>query len=60
VTFRRSLNGVIWRGLASIDDERLIVAPGLYSYEIMAVTESGKTVWGDAERRYKGWRSVVT
>ena len=47
-----------WR-LAQLMDERLYVGHAPRIEEIIRLVTSGRTIWDDAETKYKGWRDGV-
>jgi hypothetical protein len=53
------LVGERWNSLAKIDDERLLVGPGLSWRDHVSLVDAGATIWDDAEIKYRGWRRQV-
>lgn len=53
------LVGPVWTALAQVMDERLYAGNPPTTDELIELVTSGRTVWDDAEIKYKGWRDQV-
>ncbi|KAF8576909.1 hypothetical protein K439DRAFT_1622497 [Ramaria rubella] len=51
--------GEEWRRLSEIRDERLLAAPGVEEAAWVELVKQGKSLWDDAEMKYKDWRNCV-